>query len=302
MEKLLKIIRRRFSRFQLNHSPHPFPICSERLWHEKCVVNISREGKKYFPILRLMYFLHSLCTSRLLCELTQWVEYKFHVFGFLPSNSSIHAILPLRRISLNCIKLTFVVKFQFVFRLEPILYLFVIVPSKFPARFANQVDPPPKWFASLWWQCISADYKQVTSTANMQQTNAIFQNTNTGCITKFSWKLQIQNTLIIIITIICHKVNHNDDDFAKWLKGHAILSGKVHWSLFIEKLIQTHQTCLSSSQSLPNYSKHESGRVGFYGCVSLSISYASKPRRANHRIKLSSPKVIDRKIILWLII
>ena len=94
MQKLLKIIRRRFSRFQLNHSPHPFPICSERLWHEKCVVNISREGKKYFPILRLMYFLHSLCTSRLLCELTQWVEYKFHVFGFLPSNSSIHAILP----------------------------------------------------------------------------------------------------------------------------------------------------------------------------------------------------------------
>lgn len=113
MQKLLKIIRR-FSRFQLNHSPHPFPICSERLWHEKCVVNISREGKKYFPILRLMYFLHSLCTSRLLCELTQWVEYKFHVFGFLPSNSSIHAILPLKRISLNCIKLTFIVKFEFV--------------------------------------------------------------------------------------------------------------------------------------------------------------------------------------------
>ena len=151
MEKLLKIIRQ-FSRFQLNHSPHPFHICSERLWHEKCVVNISREGKKYFPILRLMYFLHSLCTSRLLCELTQWVEYKFHVFGFLPSNSSIHAIPPLKRISLNCIKLTFFVKFEFVFRLEHILNLFVIVPSKFLGRFANQVNPP-KWFASLWWQC-----------------------------------------------------------------------------------------------------------------------------------------------------
>ena len=101
--------------------------------------------EKIFPNSQIDVFPpFTVCTSRLLCELTQWVEYKFHVFGFLPSNSSIHAILPLRRISLNCIKLTFVVKFQFVFRLEPILYLFVIVPSKFPARFANQVKPLPQ--------------------------------------------------------------------------------------------------------------------------------------------------------------
>ena len=255
MQKLLKIIRRRFSRFQLNHSPHPFPICSERLWHEKCVVNISREGKKYFPILRLMYFLHSLCTSRLLCELTQWVEYKFHVFGFLPSNSSIHAILPLKRISLNCIKLTFFVKFEFVFRLEHILNLFVIVPSKFPARFANQVNPPLNGLLHL---DDSAEYKQVTNTANMQQTNTTLQNTSTKCIPKFRWKLQIQNFLIVIITIICHQINHNDDDFAKWLEGHAILSGKVHWSLFIEKLIQTHQTVChhhNHYQIIPNMNR-----------------------------------------------
>ena len=119
----------------------PLPICSEWLWHKKCVVNISPRRKKYFPILRLMYFLHSLCTSRLLCELTQWVEYKFHVFGFLPSNSSIHAILPLKRISLNCIKLTFVVKFEFVFRLRAIFFL-LLFQVNFQLDLQTKLIPP----------------------------------------------------------------------------------------------------------------------------------------------------------------
>ena len=107
------------------------------------------EKEKIFPNSRIDVF--PPFTGRLLCELTQWGEYKFHVFGFLPSNSSIRAILPLKRSSLNCIKLTFVVKFEFVFRLKAILYL-----SLFQVNFLLDLQTklsPPKWFASLRWQC-----------------------------------------------------------------------------------------------------------------------------------------------------